>query len=99
MTVAPHEVKIPRNDFTAVEELAAALEGQAPALARSVAEKIGPLLTVNLAQAIGRAVAVGINRRAEQRTAEVVAGAYELMVAGLDQVTDGCTTPEAQADV
>jgi hypothetical protein len=65
----PYEAKIPRTDApaggypTAEQELANALEGQAPTLARELAGLLGPVRTVKLAQAIGRAVAVGINRR------------------------------------
>lgn len=105
ITAGPYEAKLPRTDApaggypTAEQELANALEGQAPTLARELAGLLGPVRTVKLAQAIGRAVAVGINRRAERRTADLVAGAYDLMVAGLDQVTDGCSTPEAETDV
>ena len=99
-TITPlYQAKIPRTDapaggyLTAEQELAAALEGQAPALAREVAGLIGPGRTVNLARAISRAVAVGIRRRGEQATAELVAGAYDLLVDGLNQITE-CTTSE-----
>ena len=79
---------------TAEQELAAALEGTAPRLAHDVAGLLGPHRTAELAQVIRRAVAVGIRRRGEQTAAEVVAGAYELLVAGLDQVTDGTTSDD-----
>lgn len=84
---------------TAREDLADALEGQAPRLSRLVFDRLGPAHTAELAQVIRRAVAVGIRRRADERTAELVAGAYDLLLAGLDQVTDGCTTPEVETDV
>lgn len=96
VTAGPYEAKIPRVDMTGADELAAALEGQAPMLSRQVAEVLGPLVTVNLARAVRRAVAVGINREAHSRDPEHLADLYELLVAGLDQVTDGCTTPEVE---
>ena len=83
---------------TAEQELSTALEGTAPRLAHDVAEMLGPHRTAELAKVIRRAVAVGIRRRAEQTTAELVAGAYDLLVTGLDQVTDGCTTSEVETD-
>lgn len=78
---------------TAEQELADALEGQAPRLAHDVAELLGPARTARLAQTVRRAVAVGIRRRAEQETAERVAGMYDLLVDGLNQITE-CTTSE-----
>ena len=79
---------------TAEQELAAAFEGQAPMLARDLAERLGPHRTVMLARAVGRAVAVGIKRRVDVQTTERLVGLYDVLAAGLDQVTDGCTTPE-----
>lgn len=81
---------------TAGEELAAALEGQAPRLSKLVFDRLGPAHTAELAQVVRRAVAVGIRRRAEEQVRDQLAGAYELLVTGLDQVTDGCTTPETE---
>lgn len=95
---APHGSGEPSGFTTAREELAAALEGQAPRLSRLVFDRLGPAHTAELAQVVRRAVAVGIRRRADLEVRESLAGAYELLVAGLDQVTDGCTTPEAEAD-
>jgi hypothetical protein len=92
LTTPPYEAKIPRNDppaggwLTAEQELAAALEGQAPRLARTVAEKLSPLQTAELTQAIRRAVAVGIRRRAEQEAADRLAGVYAQLVDGLAHV-------------
>lgn len=84
--------------LTAGEELALALEGQAPRLSKLVFDRLGPAHTAELAQVIRRAVAVGIRRRADQEVTDRLAGAYDLLVSGLDQVTDGCTTPEAETD-
>jgi hypothetical protein len=81
---------------TAQQELAAAFEGQAPHFSKTIADRLGPTTTAELAQVIRRAVAVGIRRRADQMAADRLAGAYDLLVAGLDQVTDGCTTPETE---
>ena len=83
---------------TAEQELASALEGTAPRLAHDVAGLLGPHRTAELAQVIRRAVAVGIRRRGEQTTAELVAGAYDLLIDGLNQVTDGCSTSEVESD-
>lgn len=100
----PYEAKISRADTpaggyrSAEQELADALEGQAPRLAHDVAGLLGPARTAQLAQVIHRAVAVGIKRRAAQETAVLVSGAYDLLVQGLDQVTDGCTTPEIEGE-
>lgn len=79
---------------TAQQDLADALEGQAPHFSKTIATEAGPMHTAELAKVIRRAVAVGIRRRAEQETADRMHGAYELLVAGLNQVTDGCSTPE-----
>lgn len=83
---------------TAGDELAAALEGQAPRLSRLVFDRLGPAHTAELAQVVRRAVAVGIKRRADRETADRLTGLQDLLVAGLDQVTDGCTTPEVEAE-
>lgn len=96
---APHGSGEPTNFQTAREELAAALEGQAPRLSRLVFDRLGPAHTAELAQVIRRAVAVGIKRRADEQVRESLAGAYDLLATGLDQVTDGCTTPEVEGDV
>lgn len=100
-TITPlYEAKIPRTDTpehgytTAEQELANALEGTAPRLAHDVAELLGPYRTVELARVVRRAVAVGIRRRAEQELAERLTGLYDVLASGLDQVTDGCATPE-----
>lgn len=94
---APYGSGEPTNFQSAREELALALEGQAPRLSRLVFDRLGPAHTAELAQVIRRAVAVGIRRRADQEVNDRLAGAYDLLVTGLDQVTDGCATPEDEA--
>jgi hypothetical protein len=92
VTAGPYEAKFPRTDApaggfrTAEQELADALEGQAPRLAHAVAEKLSPAQTAELAQVIRRAVAVGIRRRADKETAERLLGLYDLMAEGLEVV-------------
>lgn len=104
VAAGPYEAKIPRNDLprpnwqTAAEDLADALEGQGPHLAKVIASEIGPKQTAALAQVVRRAVAVGIKRRADQDTADRLTGLQDLLMEGLDQVTDGCTTPEVETD-
>ncbi|MET9313802.1 hypothetical protein ABZX12_18475 [Kribbella sp. NPDC003505] len=95
---APYRTGEPTRFTTAQEELAAALEGQAPRLSKLVFDRLGPAQTAELAQVIRRAVAVGIRRRADERVQQLVSGAYDLLVDGLNQVTDGCTTAEAETD-
>lgn len=87
-----------RHPITAQQDLAAALEGQAPRLSQFVLDRLGPAKTAELAQVIRRAVAVGIRRRGEAEVRDRLEGAYDLLVDGLNQVTDGCTTPEVEAD-
>lgn len=104
VTAGPYEAKFPRTDApaggypTAEQELANALEGQAPTLARELAGLLGPVRTVKLAQAIGRAVAVGINRRAEVALADRMHGLYELLEDGLRLVEPDCVAPERPCD-
>lgn len=104
ITAPLYEAKIPRDDRpaggwpTAQQELAAALEGQAPRLSKTLAEKLGPAQTAELAQVIKRAVAVGIRRRAEVELTDRLTGLYAVLADGLDQVTDGCTTADDEAD-
>lgn len=93
---APHGSGEASGFTTAREELAAALEDQAPRLSKLVFDRLGPAHTAELAQVVRRAVAVGIRRRAQEQLQERLEGAYDLLVAGLDQVTDGCTTPEVE---
>lgn len=101
ITVGPYEAKLPRADApaggypTAEQELANALEGQAPTLARELAGLLGPVRTVKLAQAIGRAVAVGINRRADAELADRMHGLYAVLEDGLQMVEPDCVAPEA----
>lgn len=96
----PYEAKFPRADApaggypTAEQELATALEGQAPTLARELAGLLGPVRTVKLAQAIGRAVAVGIKRRADAELAERMHGLYAVLEDGLEKVEPDCVAPE-----
>lgn len=100
ITAGPDEAKIPRADApaggypTAEQELATALEGQAPMLARELAGLLGPVRTVKLAQAIGRAVAVGINRRADAELADRMHGLYVVLEDGLQKVDPDCEAPE-----
>lgn len=82
---------------TAEQELADALEGQAPRLAHDVAALLGPERTARLAQVVHRAVAVGIRRRAEQETADRLIGVRDLLFEGLNQITE-CTTSEDETD-
>lgn len=95
----PYEAETPRDDrpaggwLTAEAELAAALEGQAPRLAHDVAELIGPHRAAQLAQAISRAVAVGIKRRGHLELADRLAGLEHLLFDGLNQIIE-CTTSE-----
>jgi hypothetical protein len=102
VTMPPYEAKIPRDDrpaggwLTAEQELAAALEGQGPHLAKDLAKELGPDRTARLAQVVRRAVAVGIKRRADEEAAKRIAGAYELLVDGLEHVDPECVSPEAQ---
>lgn len=101
ITAGPYEAKLPRADApaggypTAEQELANALEGQAPTLARELAGLLGPVRTVKLAQAIGRAVAVGINRRADAELADRMHGLYVVLEDGLQKVDPDCVAPEA----
>lgn len=96
---APYSSGEPVNFQSARDELAEALEGQGPRLSQLVFDRLGPAQTAQLAQVIRRAVAVGIRRRSAADARVVVAGAYDLLVSGLDQVTDGYTNPEAETDV
>jgi hypothetical protein len=102
VTAGPYEAKFPRADApaggypTAEQELATALEGQAPTLARELAGLLGPVRTVKLAQAIGRAVAVGINRRAEAELADRMHGLYAVLEDGLQMVEPDCVAPEQE---
>lgn len=102
ITAGPYEAKIPRTDApaggypTAEQELATALEGQAPTLARELAGILGPVRTVKLAQAIGRAVAVGINRRAEAELADRMHGLYAVLEDGLQLVDPECDAPDPE---
>lgn len=82
---------------TAEQELAEALEGLAPHLSQVVAKALGPVKTIELAHAVGRAVAAGVRRRATQDTYERLTGLYELLEAGLDGVAD-CSTDEVPGD-
>lgn len=95
---APHGSGEPTGFTTAREELALALEGQAPRLSRLVFDRLGPAHTAELALVVRRAVAVGIRRRAAGEVQERLEGAYDLLLTGLDQITDGCTTGEDEAD-
>lgn len=85
---APHGSGKPTGFTTAREELALALEGQAPALSKLVFDRLGPAHTAELAQVVRRAVAVGIRRRAAGEVQERLEGAYDLLVEGLNQITD-----------
>jgi hypothetical protein len=98
----PYEAKIPRTDTpaggytTAEQELANALEGTAPRLAHDVAELLGPYRTVELARVVRRAVAVGINRRADAEVADRMQGLYVVLEDGLQKVDPDCVAPEAK---
>lgn len=104
ITAGPYEAKIPRNDppaggyLTAEQELSTALEDQAPHLAHEISELLGPVRTVKLARAIGRAVAVGINRRAELELADRMHGLYAVLEDGLALVEPDCVAPEVTTD-
>lgn len=101
ITAGPYEAKLPRADApaggypTAEQELATALEDQAPHLALEVAGLLGPVRTVKLAQAVRRAVAVGINRRAELELADRMHGLWTVLEDGLALVEPDCVSPEA----
>lgn len=84
---------------TAQQDLAGALEGQGPRLSKLVFDRLGPGHTAELAQVIRRAVAVGIRRRADDEVRDRIVGLQDLLVDGLNQVTDGCTTSEVESDV
>lgn len=100
VVAGPYEADIPRNSAppegyrTAEQELAEALEGQAPHLAHELSLDLGPLRTAKLAQTIRRAVAVGIRRRATQETADRLTGLQDLLFEGLNQMTADCEAPE-----
>ena len=79
---------------TAEQELADALEGQAPRLSKTVAELLGPARTAELAQVVRRAVAVGIRRRADQETAGRLEGVYDMLASGLNQIAPECEAIE-----
>lgn len=76
---------------TAEQELAAALEGTAPALTKAVAQLCGNAKTVELAKAIARATDLAVRRRADESTAERLAALYELVEAGVDGIPDSAT--------
>lgn len=103
--VAPlYQAKIPRNDTpeggyrTAEQELADAFEGQAPHLAKELAELLGPARTAKLAQVIHRAVAVGIKRHTDEQLGERLAGLWEVLEDGLRLVEPDCVSPEVASD-
>lgn len=100
----PYQAKIPRTDTpeggyrTAEQELADAFEGQAPHLAKELAELLGPARTAKLAQVIHRAVAVGIKRYVDQDVTARLQGLWEVLEEGLHQVDPDCVSPEGTTD-
>lgn len=101
----PYQAKIPRADSpeggyrTAEQELADAFEGQAPHLAKELAELLGPSRTAKLAQTIHRAVAVGIKRHAELELTTRLEALWQALEQGLEHVDPECVSPEAKTDV
>lgn len=91
---APHGSGEPTGFTTAREELALALEGQAPRLSRLVFDRLGPAHTAELAQVVRRAVAVGIRRRLDAELADRMHGLYAVLEDGLEMVEPDCVAPE-----
>lgn len=100
ITAGPYEAKIPRDERptggwpTAQQELAAALEGQAPRLSKTIAEILGPARTAELALVVRRAVAVGIRRRVDQETSDRLECVYDMLASGLNQIAPECEAIE-----